>query len=297
MSDKTTTVATAGAVWRSYDQAQLDLQYNSRGAVPNVTHYLRDYANRTAAAKSSITCIESVAYGKDANERLDIYQAIGERVPVMVFLHGGDWRALSKDDSGFAAPAFVATGVIFVALDFTLVPTTTLPAMGTQVRRALHWLWLNVAAHGGDPTRIHIAGHSSGANLVGQLLMTDWAKDFDAPADLVKSAAFISGLGDLEPVRLSFRNAQLGLTPEVVAQVSLLRRAAMADCPLLVAVGANETADYRLQSREVAADWTAQGKHAELFELAGRHHFDAVLEWADPSSALFRAQRALMGLV
>ena len=79
--------------------------------------------------------------------------------------------------------------------------------------------------------------------------------------------------------------------------MSLLRRAAMADCPLLVAVGANETADYRLQSREVAADWTAQGKHAELFELAGRHHFDAVLEWADPSSAMFRAQRALMGLV
>ncbi|MCJ7799398.1 MAG: alpha/beta hydrolase, partial [Polaromonas sp.] len=271
MSGGTATAATAGTVWRGYDRAGLNLQYNSRGTVTDFTRYLRDYAIRTAAAKDSHACIENVAYGEGANERLDIYPATGERAPVMVFLHGGDWRELSKEDSGFAAPAFVATGAMFVALDFTLVPATTLPAMGAQVRRALHWLWLNVAAHGGDPGRIHIAGHSSGANLVGQLLMTDWEKDFGAPADLVKSAVFISGLGDLEPVRLSFRNAKLDLTPEVVAQVSLLRRAARAHCPLLVAVGGNETADYRLQSREVAADWTAQGKHAELFELESRH--------------------------
>ena len=290
------TAANVGAVWRGYDQAELDQQYNSRGTVPDVTLYLHDYARRTAAAKAALACIENVAYGEGSNELLDIYPATGERAPVLVYLHGGDWRALSKDDSGFAAPALVAAGAMFVALDFTLVPATTLPAMGAQVRRALYWLWRNVAAHGGDAERIHIAGHSSGANLVGQVLMTDWANDFDAPADLVKSAVFISGLGDLEPVRLSFRNALLKLTPEVVAQVSLLRHPAQADCPLLVAVGANETADYRRQSREVAADWTAQGKHAELFELAGRHHFDAVLEWADPTSAVFRAQCALLGL-
>ena len=168
--------------------------------------------------------------------------------------------------------------------------------MGAQVRRALLWLWQNVAAHGGDPHRIHIAGHSSDANLVGQLLMTDWLRDFNAPADLVKSATFMSGLGDLEPVRLSFRNQQLGLMPETVAAVSLLRRGALVRCPLLVAVGANETEDYLRQSREVAEGWAAQGQPAQLFALAGRHHFDAVLEWADPASALFRAQRALMGL-
>ena len=290
------TATEVGAVWRGYDQAGIDLQYNSRGTVPDVTLYLREYAIRTAAAKASLGCIENIAYGERSNELLDIYQAAVESAPVMVFLHGGDWRALSKEDSGFAATAFLAAGATFVALDFEQVPAATLPAMGAQVRRALNWLWRNVAAHGGDPERIHIAGHSSGANLVGQLLMTDWANDFDAPADLVKSAVVISGLGDLEPVRLSFRNAQLNLTPEVVAQVSLLRNATKVDCPLLVAVGTNETADYRLQSREIASDWKAQGKHAELFELAGRHHFDAVLEWADPTSALFRAQCALLGL-
>ena len=276
-------------VWRGYTQAALDIQYNSRGTVPDVSVYLADYAARTRQAKAQLRCLENERFGDGTNELLDIYPATQPNAPVMVYLHGGDWRALSKEDSGFAAPAFVAKGAMFVVLDFTLVPHTTLPAMGAQVLRALLWLQTHIAAHGGDPQRIHIAGHSSGANLVGQLLM-------NAPAGLIKSAVFISGLGDLEPVRLSFRNEKLNLSADVAAQVSLLKHQPGRVCPLLVAVGQNETEDYRRQSRDVADQWRAQGNDCELFELPGRHHFDAVLEWADPQSELFKASCGLMGL-
>ena len=67
-------------------------------------------------------------------------------------------------------------------------------------------------------------------------------------------------------------------------------------CPLLLAVGAGETDDYKRQSREVAAYWQTHGNPAEFFELAGRHHFDSVLEWADPQSLLFLATLAMMGV-
>lgn len=276
-------------IWRGYNQAALDIQYNSRGTVPDVSLYLADYAARTSQAKAQLRCLENERYGNGANELLDIYPATQPSAPVMVYLHGGDWRALSKEDSGFAAPAFVAKGAMFVVLDFTLVPHTTLPAMGGQVLRALLWLQTHVAAHGGDPQRIHIAGHSSGANLVGQLLM-------NAPAGLIKSAVFISGLGDLEPVRLSFRNEKLNLSADLAAQVSLLKHQPGRVCPLLVAVGQNETEDYRRQSRDVADHWRAEGNDCEMFELPGRHHFDAVLEWASPQSTLFKASCWLMGL-
>ena len=283
-------------VWRDYSQAELDRQYNSRGTVPDPGIYLREYTAGTRAAKESLTCHQGIAYGAGNNETLDIYPAAQPGAPVMVFMHGGDWRALSKNDSGFAAPAFVASGVTFVALDFTLVPAATLPGMGAQVRRALLWLAKNVAAFGGDPARLHIAGHSSGANLVGQCLMTDWKKDFGADADLVKSAVMISGLGDLEPVRLSFRNEKLNLTPQIVTQASLFHQKPHTRCPLLVAVGANETEDYLRQSRALAAYWRALGNEAHLLELPGRHHFDAVLEWADPAGELFRASRAMLNI-
>ena len=276
-------------IWRGYTQPALDIQYNSRGTVPDVSLYLNDYAARTLQAKAQLRTTENLRYGDQTDELLDMYPASQPNAPVLVYLHGGDWRTLSKEDSGFAAPAFVAQGAAVVVPDFTLVPHATLPGMGEQVLRALVWLQKNVAAHGGDPERIHIAGHSSGANLVGQLLMT-------APDDLIKSAVFISGLGDLEPVRLSFRNEKLQLTPEVAAQVSLLKHQLGRVCPMLVVVGQNETEDYRRQSRDVADHWRSRGNACELFELPGRHHFDAVLEWADPQSALFRASCALMGL-
>ena len=289
-------LAAGQPVWRHYTQDQLDRQYDSRGTVPDVAVYLREYAARTAAAKVALRCTENLAYADGAEARLDLYPTDAPRAPVLVFLHGGDWRALSKEDSGFAAPAYVRAGAVFVALDFRMRPEATIPGMGAQVRQAVRWLWQHVAEHGGDPERLHIAGHSSGANLVGQLLMTDWAKDFGLPGDVVKSAVFMSGLGDLTPVRLSFRNQKLGLTQAMVDEVSLLRRGAPAACPLLVAVGSGETEDYRRQARDTAEAWAATGRVARLIELPRRHHFDAVLDWADPGSELFAAHAALMGL-
>ena len=127
-------------IWRGYNQAELDIQYNSRDTVPDVSLYLNDYADRTRQAKTQLPCIENQRYGDQADELLDIYPAASTKAPVLLYLHGGDWRTLSKEDSGFAAPAFVAQGVMLVVLDFTLVPHTTLPAMGQQVLRALLWL-------------------------------------------------------------------------------------------------------------------------------------------------------------
>ena len=283
-------------VFRNFDQGELDRQYNSRGTVPDHTIYTRQYAERTREAKRALACIENLRYGDGPDETLDFYPATKPGAPVQVFLHGGDWRALSKEDSGFAAPAFVAAGAAFVAVDFSLVPSATVAGMGAQVRRALAWLWRNVAAHGGDPARIFVSGHSSGANLVSQLLTTDWALAFGAPADLIKGAAFMSGLGDLEPVRLSFRNAYLKLDEAMVSEVSLLRRKPGVRCPLVVAFGEGETDDYKRQCREVAAYWAGHGNAVEVFELERRNHFDAVFVWADPQSGLFRANCAMMGL-
>ena len=283
-------------IWRDYDQAALDVQYNSRDTVADFAPYIRHYTELTQTAKASLPCIQNLAYGDEGVERLDVYPAAQANAPVLVFLHGGDWRSLSKEDSGFGAPAFVAAGACFVVPDFTLVPETHIEAMGAQLGRMLAWVWRNIATYGGDPSRIFIAGHSSGANLVGQLLTTNWAGFADIPAAIVKGAVVISGLGDLEPVRLSFRNEHLGLDRAAVVAASLLHRKPTTRCPLLVAVGAGETDDYKRQSREAAAYWQSHGNPAEFFELAGRHHFDSVLEWTDPQSALFRATLAMTGL-
>ena len=111
--------ASTTTVYRDFDQSELDRQYNSRGTVPDYTVYTRQYADRTREAKRELACIENISYGEGAEEKLDFYPATKPHAPVQVFLHGGDWRALSKDDSAFAAPAFVAAGAAFVAVNFS----------------------------------------------------------------------------------------------------------------------------------------------------------------------------------
>jgi arylformamidase len=271
-------------VWRGYDQTALDREYDSRATVPDYTIYTRRYAELTREAKASLAVVENLRYGDGADELLDLYPPRETGAPLVVFVHGGNWQTLSRADSGFGAPAFVVAGTGFAALEFSLVPRVTLSDMAAQVQRALLWLHDHAAEHGCDPRRIHIAGHSSGAQLVGQMLVADWGG-----RDVVKSATFMSGLGDLEPVRLSFRNRALGFGPDDVARYSLVKRKPTVHCPLIVAVGERERDEYHRQSREVADFWRTHGNPVEQHTLAGRNHFDAVLEWADPASALFAA--------
>ena len=114
----------AAKVWREFDQTELDAQYNSRGTVADFSVFTQQYAEQTLAAKRTLKCVENLSYGDGVDEKLDIYPAAQADAPVMVFFHGGDWRALSKEDSGFAAPAcmraierprsgpFIARGVL-----------------------------------------------------------------------------------------------------------------------------------------------------------------------------------------
>ena len=283
-----------GMVWRDYDQAGLDRQYNSRGTVPDVSIYIDDYGARTRAAKQTGRCIEDLAYGPGADERLDIYPSAQDNAPVLVFLHGGDWRALSKNNSGFAAPACRAAGVTLVVPDFTLVPHTTVPQMGAQLSRAIDWVHQHIASYHGNPNRIVLAGHSSGANLVSQLLCFDWVGPLQATGASITGAAMLSGLGELEPVRLSFRNQMLQLDVAMASQASLMRNTPTVHCPLLVGAGANETAEYRRQAHAIADYWRSHGRVARHLEVPGRHHFDCVLDWADPRSALFVATLTML---
>jgi arylformamidase len=276
------------AIYRGYDQAGLDAQYNNQRTVPDYQSITVRHRRDTEEAKRRYRWQEA-AYGPTAAERLDLYLPECAPAPVLVFVHGGAWRLLSKEDSGFAAPAWLEAGFVFVALDFALSPAVSLDEIVRQVRAAVAWLWTSVHRFGGDPRRIHVAGHSSGAHLVSQCLVADWTRDFGCPSDVIKSAIFVSGLGDLEPVRLSYRNSGLKLDEAAVKRLSLVRQQPAVRCPLVCAYASGDTDEFRRQTREVAQHWQRHGLEASLIELAGRNHFDGAYALAEPDHPLFRA--------
>ncbi len=161
--------------------------------------------------------------------------------------------------------------------------------MVAQVRRAVAWLHANAGHYGLDCGRLVVAGHSAGGHLAATAADRSWPAAHDLPADAVRGVLSISGVYDLEPIRLSFHQAVLNIDPDTVAGHSPLRRPPRDAAPLLVAVGSDETEEFRRQQDEVLAAWRGAGLRAGVVDLPGRHHFDAVDAMGERDHPLFAA--------
>ncbi|MDE1946992.1 MAG: alpha/beta hydrolase [Burkholderiales bacterium] len=286
----------AAPVWRGFDQAALDREYDARATVPDIQPILRRYAEGSAAARAALPCVLDVAYGEHADETLDLFPAATPGAPVFVFVHGGYWRLLSKNESSLMAPAFTAAGATVVAVNYSLAPAATLDRIVDQNRRALAWIHRHIGEHHGDARRIHLGGSSAGAHLVGMLLAGGWHADHGVPEDLVRGALLLSGLYELEPLVHTHVNAWMRLSPEDALRNSPLAHLPARGCPLICAYGENETAEFRRQTDAFLAAWQARGFEGRQVPMPGTNHFDIVLQLNDPASALTQAVFRQMGL-
>ncbi|MFO1353050.1 MAG: alpha/beta hydrolase [Gammaproteobacteria bacterium] len=287
----------AQAIFRQYDREALDREYNNRAKVADFDRYLRFYASESAHTRQALESRLNVGYGPSAAERLDIFPAGDSGAPVQVFIHGGYWKALSKDDFSFVANAFARCGGATVVIEYALIPSVDMDELVRQCRAALAWVWRNAASFGGDPGRIFVSGHSAGGHLTAMMVATDW-RAFSAglPADLVKGACGISGLYDLEPIRLCYLNDDLKLNKAMAGRNSPVLLARHAQGSLLLPVGALEGPEYLRQSHDLATAWQNRGAAPVVWEMQGEQHFSIVAQLHDPASELSRAVQRQMGL-
>ena len=280
-------------VFRHYQQADLDRQYDQRAWAPNAAEVIRRYSENSDKVRARLGEPRSCAYGSSDAETLDLYRCPMPNAPLSVFVHGGAWRLLGKRESAFPAEAFVNAGAHFVALDFALLPAVTLAEMASQVRGAVAWLYRNAGRFGADRERIYVCGHSSGAHLAALTTVTDWPAQYDLPPGIVKGAVCASGIYDLRPVRLSARNDYVRLDETAEKALSPQRHLAQLGCDLIVARAEFDSDEFRRQAHEFAQ---AAGDRARLIEGEGLNHFEIAETLADPGALLGRAALAQMGL-
>ncbi|VCU68835.1 Carboxylesterase [Pigmentiphaga humi] len=280
-------------VFGDYDQDALDLQYDNQRYCPGFQEIL-DRTAQLSRDASPLCTHRDVRWGEHSDARLDIYRPGGAGpLPVVVYVHGGAWLGQSKEESAFAVPAFLRAGCMAVVLGFPRASQVPFADMVGAVRDGIAWIVRNIAGYGGDPARIVLIGHSSGSHLVTQCLIHDW-KARGLPSNDFAGAVLVSGLGDLEPVRLSYRNKRLHLTPEQVEAFSLLANEPGGKTRVAVAVAQGDTDEFRRQSHAVAQYWRDRGLLAEERLIEQRNHFDVILDLCDASSDLHRAVLALL---
>jgi arylformamidase len=243
-----------------YDGQQMDRMYNTREMVPSHPEYFRRWADQSANTVRTHPRELDVRYGGGPNEHLDIFPAAQPDAPVLVFIHGGYWRAFDKRDHSFVAPAFTKEGACVVIPNYALCPAVTIPQITMQLVQALAWTWRNIARHGGDPRRITVAGHSAGGHLAAMMLACLWpVYGRELPADLVKGALSISGLHDLEPImHTPFLQPTLQLTRQQVRQASPALLPPPAQGRLYTVAGAEEGDEFPRQARLIRDAWGAE---------------------------------------
>lgn len=269
------------------DGAWHDRMYNNRANVPEAPDHLARWTAASARARASTACQLDLRYGEQPGETLDVFPAAATGAPVLVFIHGGYWRALDKADVSFVAPPFVEAGACVVVPNYALAPAVSVPHITLQMVRAVAWTWRHAARFGGDPSRINVVGHSAGGQLAAMMLACLWPQfEADLPAQVVRNALAISALHDLDPImRTPFLQGDLRLTPAQVAQASPARLPSPARGTLYSVVGGDETVEYLRQNQLIRQAWGRQ-RVPVCEAVPGRNHFTVLDALVTPGERL-----------
>ena len=273
-------------------QSELDREYSPSSCIDDINLYLDLYAHASQQARQAAllegSCIADLDYGHSQSERLDLFlpQKSGP-APLQVYIHGGYWQALSKEDSHFAAPMFQRQGSFFAALNYSLAPQASLSEIVQQNRRAITWLYQNASQLGFDRDRIYVSGSSAGAHLAIMLLLTEWVS-CGLPENVIKGACAVSGLYDLEPIRLSYVNDALGMDEEEAARNSPMSRNLRNRCPIILACGDNETNAFKWQTDQYKNHLIQAGEAVSFREIKNRNHFDVIMDLMNSDTWLSR---------
>jgi arylformamidase len=266
--------------WRTQPAALLEQHFNPRVAVPDFQQALARYATRSAAVRQYLPGAYDLRYGARPQQTFDLHRAAPPATgapPLVLFLHGGYWRALDKRDHSFVAPLFVDAGVTLANVNYDLCPSVTLDVIVDEICEAVRYFTQHAADVGAAAQRLFLVGHSAGAHLVARMLAQDWSAA-GLPADTIAGAVALSGLYEPEVVMRLAVNVEIGLTAAMAARHDCLGHPPQRQVPLLIAVGGAEPAGWIGQScayRDVCA---RAGIDVQWMSVEGANHFTLLEE-------------------
>jgi acetyl esterase/lipase len=240
------------------------------------------WAAQAQAFRQTASGALGLAYGPAPRARLDLFLPKGQAQGVLVFVHGGYWKAFDRHDWSHLAAGAVARGWAVAMPGYTLAPEAGLPDMAAQIASAIRMAADRVAG------AIQLAGHSAGGQLVTRMLCAPGLLP-RAVLERVGRVTSISGLHDLRPLLHTRMNAALGLTEATAQRESPALQPRVTGPAVTAWVGAQERPEFLRQARLLAAAWPG----TQLVIEQGRHHFDVIDGLSDPDSALTRTVLAL----
>lgn len=265
-------------VWRGYDQAALDDEYNNQRTVVDYEAIIREWTSASDKARSGGVSHPDVVYGQHPRALVDVYSAPGGGGCV-VFFHGGFWRSFDKAGLAFLGPAFNAAGLSVALPNYPLAPEAGMGRIVQHAIDAVQWMADRAGEFNFGPSKLWVAGHSAGAHLALMAALSPTLRG------TVAGCCAISGVYELEPIRRSYLNASLNLDAEDVCAHSPVTRLTP-DLNIIAAVGGRETNEFRRQAANLARGCQAVGARCESIVLPRADHYETVRSLARPCSVI-----------
>ena len=269
------------AVYKGMSRTALDAAYNNSLAVANSTELMAGFDELSAQTRSMPGARIGLRYAPKPRNLIDYFPAANPG-PVVVFIHGGYWQMRAKENFSFLANGLLAHGLHVAMVGYTLAPDASLAQIVDEVRSSIDWLAAHAADFGGDAQRMVVSGWSAGGHLTAMCM--------DAPG--VVGGLAISGIYDLEPVRLSYLNDKLALTPDDVKPLSPIMQP-LSPKPMVIAYGQSELPELQTQSQAFFAARKAAGLPGQMLALPGLNHFTILPALANADGALALAAKQL----
>ncbi|XP_071968681.1 kynurenine formamidase isoform X2 [Engystomops pustulosus] len=237
--------------------------------------HVKETTRGTKQAQAAMQTALNIQYGDNESEKMDLYLPAGELAgfPLLVYIHGGYWQFLSKEESGFMAPPMVSHGIAVMAMDYDIAPKGDMDVMVAQVRRSI----AAVCRLYPQNTGVYLCGHSAGAHLVAMTLCTDWSQHRVTPG--IRGAVLVSGVYDLLPIIDTYVNDELKMSREVALKNSPLQHVGSmgaGTCPMAIVVAEHDSPEFHRQSQRYFQRLKESGLSASYVQIDGTDHFDVI---------------------
>ncbi|MGB0504842.1 MAG: alpha/beta hydrolase [Pikeienuella sp.] len=260
-----------------------DDAYANGAYINDAAAYPPKWAADAAAFRDGCANAElNVQYGAGERNTLDLFHLDGHSKGLVVFVHGGYWRAFDKSFWSHLAAGPLAAGWAVAMPSYTLAPNARIAEITQEIGAAI------TCAAGLIAGPVRLTGHSAGGHLVSRMICADSPLSADVSQRIAKTVS-ISGVHDLRPLLRTELNDDLRIDADEARAESPVLLNPVEGSKLTCWVGADERPEFVRQNALLANVWTGLGAETDVVEEVGRHHFDVIDGLAYAKSPLTKA--------
>jgi arylformamidase len=258
------------------DRAAIDLAYDNAAAFSDVAEWRDRWRDRTLQLSLPEGAVLDIPYGAQPSQKIDLFPLGVAQAPTALFFHGGFWSRNGKETFRFLLEPIHRAGFNAAFAGYTLAPLGDFGEIVHDAGRATQWLVSHLSDFGLARKALVLLGWSAGAHLV--------AMQMDQPR--IAAGIVVSGIYDLEPMRIGSVNDLLHLDEIEVATYSPTRLRLRCAAPLTVAYGTLELPEFQRQSVDFHDAWARLSLPVSLLPLPGHHHHSVLEELYSPFGQL-----------